>query len=379
MAAPSLFVKDGQIYRARVSPARAATEMDRGEKPFITAVGRAERAEVVARRPQDRVRQHAHRSQLHHGLRRRDPDGAPTSSPSVDFDTSPLWTRDSKSVVFVRRPGAAVRTAGAAGRRRNRRSERTRIPDRTRAGARPPDAAGEGRRSQTPRRRGAADRRRAARREHARPDAGHVQGRLHAVGLERRCRDGRGGRGLAQPAERSHVHELREPPAGGRPPDRAVQRRRRRARRPRTRRAVAGGTAGGPGRRMGTLLLDRPLDAEREAGAADDDRRPHRGSDVGRALGGRQDALLLHQREGHRAAPHLGGAGRRRHAAAGDERRGHRDVSRTARVRQDARDPERRLEDAAVGRHLAARRPPQRQRRRSSSRRPTSTFRWTRT
>ena len=26
-------------------------------------------------------------------------------SPSVDFDTSPLWTADSKSVVFVRRPG----------------------------------------------------------------------------------------------------------------------------------------------------------------------------------------------------------------------------------------------------------------------------------
>ena len=38
-------------------------------------VGRAERSEVVARRPQDRVRQHAHRPQLHHDLRRRVADG----------------------------------------------------------------------------------------------------------------------------------------------------------------------------------------------------------------------------------------------------------------------------------------------------------------
>ena len=28
-------------------------------------------------------------------------------SPSVDFDASPLWTADSKSLVFVRRPGLA--------------------------------------------------------------------------------------------------------------------------------------------------------------------------------------------------------------------------------------------------------------------------------
>src|SRR5262249_33704440 len=34
-----LFVKDGQIHRAKVSPARAATEIDRGEKPFIKEWG----------------------------------------------------------------------------------------------------------------------------------------------------------------------------------------------------------------------------------------------------------------------------------------------------------------------------------------------------
>jgi hypothetical protein len=34
-----LFVKDGQIYRARVTQVRIAKEMDRGEKPFITEWG----------------------------------------------------------------------------------------------------------------------------------------------------------------------------------------------------------------------------------------------------------------------------------------------------------------------------------------------------
>ena len=40
----------------------------------------------------------------------------------------------------------------------------------------------------------------------------------------------------------------------------------------------------------------------------------------------RQDALLLHQRQGHRAAAHLGGAGRRRRAAADHDRRRRRDL-----------------------------------------------------
>src|SRR5262249_15140078 len=34
-----LFVKNGQIYRAKVTPLKPATEVDRGEKPFITEWG----------------------------------------------------------------------------------------------------------------------------------------------------------------------------------------------------------------------------------------------------------------------------------------------------------------------------------------------------
>jgi Tol biopolymer transport system component len=34
-----LFVKEGQIYRAKLTPVKPATEVDRGEKPFITEWG----------------------------------------------------------------------------------------------------------------------------------------------------------------------------------------------------------------------------------------------------------------------------------------------------------------------------------------------------
>jgi dienelactone hydrolase len=55
------------------------------------------------------------------------------------------------------------------------------------------------------------------------------------------------------------------------------------------------------------------------AASLTDDRRDDRDGDGRRDLGRRQDALLLHDREGHRAAPHLGGAdGRRRSEADHD-------------------------------------------------------------
>jgi dipeptidyl-peptidase 4 len=34
-----LFVKEGQIYRAKLTPVKPASEVDRGEKPFITEWG----------------------------------------------------------------------------------------------------------------------------------------------------------------------------------------------------------------------------------------------------------------------------------------------------------------------------------------------------
>ena len=78
---------------------------------------------------------------------------------------------------------------------------------------------------------------------------------------------------------------------------------------------------------------------------------------------------------GHRAAPHLGRAGGRRHAGAGHDRRRHRNPPGPARVGHAARHLQRRLEDAAVARHLDAGRRRRRPRRRSCSRRRGRTSR----
>jgi len=101
-----LFIKDGQIHRAKVTAVKPASDMDRGERPFIKEWG-------VQSAPQ------------------WSPDGKKVAfvstrtdhsfvavydvatrivkymAPSVDFDTSPMWTGDGKSIVFMRRPGLA--------------------------------------------------------------------------------------------------------------------------------------------------------------------------------------------------------------------------------------------------------------------------------
>jgi dipeptidyl-peptidase 4 len=97
-----LYVRDGQIYRTRISqPVSAAS---RGDKPFITAWGE-------------------------NGNPRWSPDGTKVAfvsdredhtligvydvatrkvsyvSPSVDHDTSPAWSPDGRHLAFIRRPG----------------------------------------------------------------------------------------------------------------------------------------------------------------------------------------------------------------------------------------------------------------------------------
>src|SRR5918993_4122077 len=106
---------------------------------------------------------------------------------------------------------------------------------------------------------------------------------------------------------------------------------------------------------MGPLLLTELHREGIEAGPADDHRWPDRGSDVDRSLRRRQDVLLLHQREGHRPAAYLGGAGGWRHAAASDWRHRHRDLANAACLRQAAGDSERGLEASAVDRRLEPR------------------------
>ena len=101
-----LFVKDGQIYRARVAAGRPASEVDRGEEPFITQWGvqsgpkwspDGRKIAFVSTRTD-------HSFIMVYDVATR---SVKYMSPSVDFDTSPLWTADSRSIVFVRRPGLA--------------------------------------------------------------------------------------------------------------------------------------------------------------------------------------------------------------------------------------------------------------------------------
>ena len=66
-------LREGRPDLPREGHAGAARERDGPRREAVhPGVGRAERADVVARRQEDRVRQHAHRSQLHRRLRRGD-------------------------------------------------------------------------------------------------------------------------------------------------------------------------------------------------------------------------------------------------------------------------------------------------------------------
>ncbi len=99
-----LFVKNGQIYRAKLSPTKPASEVDRGEKAFITEWGvqsnpkwspDGKKIAFVSTRTD-------HSFIVVYDVATR---AVKYMSPSVDFDTAPLWTDDSAHLVFTRRPG----------------------------------------------------------------------------------------------------------------------------------------------------------------------------------------------------------------------------------------------------------------------------------
>ncbi len=99
-----LYVKDGQIYRAPVVPVKPGTAMDRGEKPFITAWGR----QFTPRWSPDGLKFAFVSDRENHAfIAVYDVKSRALSylDPSVDCDGNPVWTDDSKQIVFTRRPG----------------------------------------------------------------------------------------------------------------------------------------------------------------------------------------------------------------------------------------------------------------------------------
>src|SRR6185503_9008196 len=100
-----LFVKDGQIFRARVAPG-AATAVDTGGMPFVKAWGRqssprwspdgSKIAFVSERADHSFIAVYEARTRT-----------VSYVSPSVDCDASPTWSPDGKRIAFVRRPGLA--------------------------------------------------------------------------------------------------------------------------------------------------------------------------------------------------------------------------------------------------------------------------------
>src|SRR5580692_11111702 len=99
-----LFVKGGQIFRAKVTPVKPPSEVDRGEKAFITEWGvqsdpqwspDGRKIAFVSTRTD-------HSFIVVYDVATR---SVKYMSPSVDFDTMPLWLPDSKHLIFERRPG----------------------------------------------------------------------------------------------------------------------------------------------------------------------------------------------------------------------------------------------------------------------------------
>ena len=99
-----VFAKDGEIFRAKVTPVKPASEVDRGEKPFIKEWGTlagpkwspdGKKIAFVTNRTD-------HSFVMVYDVATRT---VKYMSPSVDFDTAPMWTADGTSVIFQRRPG----------------------------------------------------------------------------------------------------------------------------------------------------------------------------------------------------------------------------------------------------------------------------------
>jgi dipeptidyl-peptidase-4 len=99
-----LFVKDGQIFRAKLTAVKPPSEIDRGEKAFIKEWGVQSNPKWS---PDGRKIAFVSTRTDHSFIMVYDvaTRSVKYMSPSVDFDTAPMWMPDSKHVIFVRQPG----------------------------------------------------------------------------------------------------------------------------------------------------------------------------------------------------------------------------------------------------------------------------------
>ena len=99
-----LYVKDNQIFAARVAAATASDSMQRGEKPFIKEWGRQSQPHWS---PDGSKIAFITDRENHSFIAVYDVNARAVTyvSPSVDCDGAPVWSGDGKRIAFLRKPG----------------------------------------------------------------------------------------------------------------------------------------------------------------------------------------------------------------------------------------------------------------------------------